>query len=510
MVKITIGSSNGEDVSIDAQKIVTGRTCVIAQSGAGKSYLISVLCEQFLKNNVPFCIIDTEGEYYSLRNKYKILWIGGKKSDLAIENTDLKKLAMKIIAERIPLVFDVSDALDERKAVGEFLNYLYEVEDESRTPYLLMIEECDKFIPQSKESMKSIEEIARRGRKRGLGLLIASQRPAVTNKNVLSQCSSQMIGKLTTENDLQAVNLFFGSRKELEEIPELEPGEFFVMGDISKKLKTKIRERETEHKGMTPILIPKSVGRISVTDLKKRDKMDIHMPNGKEASFTGIKPKFTRDAIAKMANERAGKKFILFGEKNEVKYIELEMHPLIYVEFKSPEGLLKKKYGKYSFILDGLTGDITDIRDGLKYHKGFSDLIGLSDSEIKVLHHVSKNGTEMDELKKETKLSEKNIKACLTGLEKKNMVDHTKKTYFLLNTANIPNIKQAQVYPATEFSVNAKAVKVKIKEKDIENVLKAVNNKIELLKFEMFYYPIYSIFFDNKIMNIDGLTGKEM
>ncbi|MBU4124475.1 MAG: DUF853 family protein, partial [Nanoarchaeota archaeon] len=291
-IKVSIGKSNGEDVDIDAQKIVTGRTCVIAQSGAGKSYLIAVLCEQFLKHNIPFCIIDTEGEYFSLREKYNILWIGGNKSDLKIENTDFKKLALKIINERIPLILDVSDVNDERKVVSDFLKELYEVADELRTPYLLMIEEADKFIPQSKESMPQIEEISRRGRKRGLGLLLASQRPALVNKNVLSQCGNQMIGKLTTENDLQAVNLFFGSRKELEELPELEPGEFFIMGDVSKKSKTKIKERETKHKGLTPILIPKSVGKISVNDLKKRSEtIDIDMPKEKEVDISAVEPK---------------------------------------------------------------------------------------------------------------------------------------------------------------------------------------------------------------------------
>ena len=35
-IKIDIGKHGDEDVIIDAQKLVTGRTCVIAQSGAGK------------------------------------------------------------------------------------------------------------------------------------------------------------------------------------------------------------------------------------------------------------------------------------------------------------------------------------------------------------------------------------------------------------------------------------------------------------------------------------------
>ena len=104
---------------------------------------------------------------------------------------------------------DVSDVLDQRKLVAEFSSKLYEIENQQREPYLLIVEEADKFVPQNKDSLKEIEEISKRGRKRGLGLLVATQRPSLVNKNVLSQCGNQLIGKLTTENDLKAVDLFF-------------------------------------------------------------------------------------------------------------------------------------------------------------------------------------------------------------------------------------------------------------------------------------------------------------
>ena len=42
-VKFSLGKSEDKDIDINAQKLVTGRTCVIAQSGAGKSYLIDTV-----------------------------------------------------------------------------------------------------------------------------------------------------------------------------------------------------------------------------------------------------------------------------------------------------------------------------------------------------------------------------------------------------------------------------------------------------------------------------------
>ena len=58
-IQLLLGKSNKKDILIDAQELVTGRTCVIGQSGSGKSYLIAVLCEKLLSNKIAFCIIDT-------------------------------------------------------------------------------------------------------------------------------------------------------------------------------------------------------------------------------------------------------------------------------------------------------------------------------------------------------------------------------------------------------------------------------------------------------------------
>lgn len=509
-----IGISEGNEINIDAQKLATGRTCVIAQSGAGKSYLIAVLCEELLKNNVPFCIIDTEGEYFSLREKFKVLWIGGKNADINIENTNLEKLASMVIEGGIPMILDVSDVLDEVKFVSEFTDHLYDVADKLRTPYLLMVEESDKFIPQSKESIKKIEEIARRGRKRGLGLLLATQRPALVNKNVLAQCGNQLIGKLTTENDLQAVNLFFGSRKELEELPELEPGEFFVMGDISKKkVKVKVKERVTKHKGMTPILIPKRLGKFAIKDLllKKGDKLKPEEPDEKAVKIKTIHPKITKGQAINIASPKRSKKYIFFGEKEDIRYVELQMHPMFYIDMKISEGILKKKNKKYSLIIDGNDGRIAEINNGLKYKKGFEKFIGLNENEIKVLLMFGENDVlNAEQIRDDTKMSLKNVKTVLKKLEKKDIVDYIKdsKSYEVLEDIRVPDIRQHQSVNASEVEISAKPVKAEIKENNIRDIIKALERKSEILKLETFYYPIFSVHFERRIINIDAISGK--
>lgn len=267
---INIAKARGKNFWVKAQELVTGRTAVIAQTGAGKSWTIGVVCEQLCKSNIGFCIIDTEGEYFSLKEKFQLLWAGKDSScDVDIEKVDLKELVSTVLKENVPMIFDVSDVIDEKAAVAAVCGALYDAESRLRVPYLLIIEESDKFAPQRDRVIKEIVEISRRGRKRGLGLLLVTQRPALLNKNVLSQCGNQLIGKLTTEADLAAVNLFFASRMELEELPKLKPGEFFVLGNIVKrKARVRVIGRETTHKGFTPQLLPKPVGKVS--EIKER------------------------------------------------------------------------------------------------------------------------------------------------------------------------------------------------------------------------------------------------
>ena len=263
-MELKIGKAAGRDFYVDAQELVTGRTCIIAQSGAGKSWSIAVLCEKMCRNNIGFCLIDTEGEYYSLKEKFgNIWWIGAEggdsrtgniRMDYDIEKVNIRHILQRAVAESRPVIYDVSE-IDMIPRVSKMTHELYEVATDQRKPYLLIVEEADKFIPQSKDSIKKIEEISRRGRKRGLGLMVATQRPAIVTKNVLSQCNNQIIGKLSIDNDLKAVGLFFSSKQEVEELTTLNPGDFYVMGNLVRE-KTKMRfgRRETQHRGLTPLL----------------------------------------------------------------------------------------------------------------------------------------------------------------------------------------------------------------------------------------------------------------
>mgnify|MGYP001626403887 FL=1 len=92
-------------------------------------------------------------------------------------------------------------------------------------PMILILEEAHNYIPQQGKSISSdiLRTIASEGRKFGLGLGIISQRPAKVDKNVLSQCSTQVILKVTNPNDLKTIGESVEglTRHSLEEIQRL-------------------------------------------------------------------------------------------------------------------------------------------------------------------------------------------------------------------------------------------------------------------------------------------------
>ncbi|MEM3787442.1 MAG: ATP-binding protein [Thermoplasmata archaeon] len=143
----------------------------------------------------------------------------------------------------------------QEMVVQRLSNALFELRKRDAVPPLmLIIEEAHNFIPQQGKALSSriLRTIASEGRKFGLGLCIISQRPAKVDKNVLSQCNTQIILKVTNPNDLKTIGESVEglTKLSLEEIQRLPVGVALVTGaNISFPLFVEIRPRETVHGG---------------------------------------------------------------------------------------------------------------------------------------------------------------------------------------------------------------------------------------------------------------------
>ena len=241
--------------------VVTGRGFITGKSGSGKSNTASVLCEELLDEGVPLMIVDTDGEYYGLKEEYEILHVGGdERCDLRIGPQHAEKIADITLGSNVPIILDVSGFIEEsdsKRLVHDVVRELFIKEKKAKVPYLLLIEEAHEFIPESgglDEVGEMLVRVAKRGRKRGLGVCAMSQRPASVSKDFITQCDWLVWHRLTWKNDTQVVSSIMGSQT-ADEVQNLEPGEAIIMADWEdEKIRVKFRRKRTLDAGATPDL----------------------------------------------------------------------------------------------------------------------------------------------------------------------------------------------------------------------------------------------------------------
>ena len=167
---------------------------------------------------------------------------GGDGADVVI--FDLSLLAAEVLENVTALI---------GRLVLEFLQRLGEHRSEARgsLPVVLVLEEAQNYIREPRfaeeESIARVvfERIAREGRKFGLSLVVASQRPSELSKTVLSQCSSFIVHRLQNPEDLryfkEIVPGIYGPM--LEQLPALAPQTALVLGEcVSAPALVRVRE----------------------------------------------------------------------------------------------------------------------------------------------------------------------------------------------------------------------------------------------------------------------------
>lgn len=105
-------------------------------------------------------------------------------------------------------------------------------------PVMLVCEEAHNYVPRDdraayRASRKSIERIAKEGRKYGLSLMVVSQRPSEVSETIFAQCNNFMSLRLTNDADQTYVRRLFPDNANAitEILPNLAPGECVVVGD---------------------------------------------------------------------------------------------------------------------------------------------------------------------------------------------------------------------------------------------------------------------------------------
>lgn len=181
---------------------VTRKFAVLGTSGSGKTYCAGKMVEELLGIKAQVVVVDVVGNWWGLRlaadgkksSGFTLPILGGERGDIALEPTHGKLVAETVVESRSSMILDVSDFTqgEIRKFITEFSINLLALKKRSRTPLMVVWEECHEIVPQhvmgeDARMVGAVERLVKRGRNYGVGTTLISQRPQAVNKNVLNQ-----------------------------------------------------------------------------------------------------------------------------------------------------------------------------------------------------------------------------------------------------------------------------------------------------------------------------------
>lgn len=259
---------------------VTGTHTILARRGMGKTYLAMVVAESLLESRIeaPFVVVDPTGCWFGLLSQqdgtpspHEVALFGGEAGQYPLAAGDGRLVARMVVdLATLSCVLDLSQLRQEEQHefVADFAGELYHC---NRTPRHVFFDEADIFAPQRLDKsskhqgrcLATVDNLTRRGRFRGVGETLISQRPALVNKNLLSQVGSMFILHMIAPHDLDAVDAWLHEnigaevrRQCRSDLPVLPRGTVYHLrgGEGGTFRKFKVRPKHTFDSSRTPEL----------------------------------------------------------------------------------------------------------------------------------------------------------------------------------------------------------------------------------------------------------------
>jgi hypothetical protein len=249
---------------------VTETFGILAVRGAGKSNTAAVMAEEMFHAKLPFVVVDPVRTWWGIRASrdgtgpgLAVPIFGGRRADVPLERGGGSLLADLVVDSRLSCVLDLSDFESEAAKKAFLLDFARRLYQRNEAPLHLFLEEADDYIPQKPmkdelQLLRAWENIIRRGRNRGLGCTLITQRSAVINKDVLYQVQTLIPMRTTGPGDIDTIARWVRYHHQPEDIlaslPSLEDGEAWVWSPhfLKKTVRVRFRLRETFDSGATP------------------------------------------------------------------------------------------------------------------------------------------------------------------------------------------------------------------------------------------------------------------
>lgn len=224
-----------KDLALPAEDFVESCIGIIGKRGGGKSGGIKVLMEEFVKTGLPFVAFDPVGILWGIKSSLDgsspglpILVIGGSHGDLRLDRRAGAQTAEAIVQANISAIIDFSEEPKRayREFVRDFCHKLFAIND---VPRHVIIEEAPELVPQRlrpdmTDVFEAVERLVSRGRNKGIGVTLVSQRAATISKDVLTQIDALFIFGLTSPQDIKALTEWVQAYDQMGRLPEFQAG----------------------------------------------------------------------------------------------------------------------------------------------------------------------------------------------------------------------------------------------------------------------------------------------
>lgn len=242
--------------AFDVDSLITSRALICANSGGGKSYCVRKTIEA-LCGKVQQFIIDTDGEFSSLREKFDFVVCSPRGGDAVAHPKTAALLCRRLLETKVSAVIDISELkVPERHLfVQKFIEALMLVGKDLWGPLAVILDEAQIYCPEKGHgesvAADAVIDLASRGRKRGFCLIAATQRLSKFRKDAAAELLNRLTGRTGLDLDVKRAAFDLGmTPKDAQAIlPHLEPGDFYAFGPaISKNVRLlHIEPAETSH-----------------------------------------------------------------------------------------------------------------------------------------------------------------------------------------------------------------------------------------------------------------------
>ncbi len=343
-----VGKSGCARFGLPAE-VQTQTIAVLGIRGSGKTNTGVCIVEELLVDGAQVVVIDPTDVWWGLKssrdgraNGHPVVVLGGAHGDVPLNAGDGAAIADFLVDHPAPAILSLRHLRkgEQRKLVTDFAEQLYHRKGEvaKRTPLLVVIDECDAFVPQrvggaEARMVGSIEDLVRRGRSAGLGVMLISQRAASVNKDVLTQIELLIAHRHTSPHDSKALKAWV-EQHDLEgnqsaffaELASLPIGTawFWSPGWLSIFERVAVRERRTFDSSATPkagkkLSAPKSMAAPDLAALRGMLAASI-------AEAEANDPKALRRRVAELERELASRNGHRIDEAQVRQRIEAEAY----------------------------------------------------------------------------------------------------------------------------------------------------------------------------------------